>query len=288
MMISEAIEQYLLQLEADGRSQHTIRQARRHTALLVRFLGDHEIAEVGHTDVARFLVSAMATKTAQGTIKKPVSMNALRSSVRTLFGFAHAAGIVPANPARLVRRARVGPRAPRGLSGDELVRLRAAFAEASTWADRRDVALFTLLLDSGIRIGSALALEVGDLDLAGGEAHLRTVKGGGGQVVFLTAGVVELLGVLVAGRGAGPVFTRADGGRIGSRQVNRRLALWCRRAGLGRAVSPHALRHSFALGLYEKTGDVLLVKEALGHRSIMSSCVYARASATQVRAAIAG
>jgi site-specific recombinase XerC len=286
MKISEAVGQYLLQLEADGRSQHTIRQARRHTALLVRFLGDREIAEVGHQDLARFLVSAMATKTSEGTLKTPVSMNALRSTVRTFFSFAHSAGIVTANPARLVRRARVGPRAPRGLSGDEQARLRRSFDEAATWADRRDVALFTLLLDSGIRIGSALGLEVGDLDLASGEAHLRTLKGGGCQVTFLTARAIEMLRTLLAGRTWGPVFTGKDGDRIGSRQVHRRLGQWCRRAGLGREVGAHALRHTFAMGVYARTGDVLIVQAALGHRSIMSSCVYARALAADVRRAL--
>jgi len=218
MKISEAIGQYLLQLQADGRSMHTIMQARRHTALLVRFLGDCEIAEVGYQDVARFLVSAMATKTSAGTLKAPVSLNALRSTVRTFFGFAHAAGLVLANPARLVRRARVGPRAPRGLSKGEQARLRAALATATTWAEKRDAALFALLLDAGVRIGSALALDVGDVDLAAGEAHLRTLKGGGTQSVYLRSTVVDLLARLVAGKAEGAVFTGEDGARIGARR----------------------------------------------------------------------
>jgi site-specific recombinase XerD len=46
----------------------------------------------------------------------------------------------------------------------------------------------------------------------------------------------------------------------------------------------HGLRHSFATNLYRETGDVLLVREALGHRSIASTVVYARPEAARLRA----
>ncbi|MCC7172994.1 MAG: tyrosine-type recombinase/integrase, partial [Planctomycetes bacterium] len=48
----------------------------------------------------------------------------------------------------------------------------------------------------------------------------------------------------------------------------------------------HALRHSFATSLYRRTGDVLIVKEALGHRSIASTLVYAQADEGRVRRAM--
>jgi site-specific recombinase XerD len=47
------------------------------------------------------------------------------------------------------------------------------------------------------------------------------------------------------------------------------------------------MRHRFALDLYGRTGDVLLVKEALHHRSIASTMVYARASTERLKAALA-
>jgi integrase/recombinase XerC len=75
---------------------------------------------------------------------------------------------------------------------------------------------------------------------------------------------------------------------LSPRHVQRRFEEWLAKAGVRARYSPHSLRHSFALGLYERTGDVLLVQAALGHRAISSTLVYARASAERVRAAVVG
>ena len=70
------------------------------------------------------------------------------------------------------------------------------------------------------------------------------------------------------------------------RHAQRRFRGWLRRAGVQRPASPHSLRHRFAMDLYRRTGDVLLVKEALRHRSIASTMVYARADRARLRAAL--
>ncbi|MCC7015528.1 MAG: tyrosine-type recombinase/integrase [Planctomycetes bacterium] len=75
------------------------------------------------------------------------------------------------------------------------------------------------------------------------------------------------------------------GGLIGRRQAARRLETWLDRAGIPHRGA-HALRHSFASGLYRRTGDVLVVQRALGHRSIVSTLTYARATEERLRAVI--
>ena len=77
-----------------------------------------------------------------------------------------------------------------------------------------------------------------------------------------------------------------DGDALTPRQGQRRFEPWLRRAGIRGRYSAHSLRHTFALGLYERTGDVLVVQAALGHRAISSTLTYARASAERVRAAV--
>jgi integrase len=53
-------------------------------------------------------------------------------------------------------------------------------------------------------------------------------------------------------------------------------------------VRPHDLRHSFAIRIYRKTRDLLLVQAALRHRSIASTTAYARTDDAAVRAAVGG
>jgi integrase len=128
---------------------------------------------------------------------------------------------------------------------------------------------------------------VGDLDLAVGTATLRELKGGGTMQVFLRRDLVELLTAAVGDRRTGPVFAGRDGGHLTPRHVQRRFEGWLAKAGIRGRYSPHSL-HSFALGLYERTGDVLVVQAALSHRAISSTMVYARASPERVRAAAVG
>ena len=277
---------YYRQLHADGRSPHTIRQATRHIRLLTRYLPEHRPGEITHEEIAVFFNSTVARCVDGGRTKRPTSLNCLRSSLRTFFGYLHRAGYIERDPTQLLRLARTGVAPPRGISEKERQKLFAAIAASTTRAARRDELLFELLLASGIRIGSALALDVGDLDAEESALMLRTVKGGVPQRAYVPREVMGRLVEAVGDRVGGPVFCGQREMRLGQRQAHRRLADWCRKAGIRRAISPHAFRHAFALGLYGRTGDVLLVQAALGHRSIVSTAVYARASGERVRAAV--
>jgi site-specific recombinase XerC len=137
-----------------------------------------------------------------------------------------------------------------------------------------------------IRLGSALALETRDLDLERGELALRRTKGDVPTSVPLSRAVCAHLRGYLDGRPDGPLFTGRNGRALCARHAQRRLGIWCQRAGLGRAISPHSLRHSFAIRIYRQTRNLLLVQAAMRHRSIASTCVYARTDDGAVRAAV--
>ncbi len=283
MRVSEVLDAYVVQMRGDGRSIHTVKQARRFGRKLVASLGDPPIEQVRHEDLAAFFASDCVTQRADGKARRANSANALRSVVRCVFAFAHAAGYAPTNAARLVRRARCSPPRPRGPSVADADRLLAALAGAKTDAERRDRALFTVMLRTGIRVGSAVALDVDDLDLEAGELRLRTLKGGDRDVVFVPPDVIELLRAHVGSDG--PLFPGMNGEQLGTRQVARRLSEWAERAGI-RHLNPHALRHAFGQRLYDQTGDLLVVARAMTHRSLSSTSVYARPSEARVREAV--
>src|SRR5688572_20091383 len=106
MHLSVALEKYLLQLAADGRSGRTKAQYARHVRLLARWLQSQghmgEIEAIDQETLARFLSSPVARTRPDGTAKKATSMNVLRSTVRTFFAYAHRAGYIAHDPARLV------------------------------------------------------------------------------------------------------------------------------------------------------------------------------------------
>jgi len=178
MRIHEALQQFILQLEANGRSRHTIDQYRRHVASFAAwFAPEDDLRRVDHQTIARFLAGPEARTRPDGRERKTCVVNALRGSMKNFFGYVACAGLIERDPSRLVRRARCGPPPPRTLSDDDRRRLLYVLTQAYDPEGRRDHALFSLMLGSGIRVGSAVALDVGDVDLERGELWLRTTKG---------------------------------------------------------------------------------------------------------------
>lgn len=292
MALDSPTSRFLTQLRADGRSPHTVRQYARHLALLTLWWGREgsgdDIDAIGHLGLASFLASDSALLRPDGGPKKAASMNALRTSLRGFFDYLTRSGALASNPARVVRMARVPVVAPRPLKPAEIAHLRSALAAATGTAGRRDRALFGFLIATGARLGSALAMEVTDVDLDAQEVHLSELKGGGALTVYANADATTLLREAIGERRRGPVFCAQGGGRLSTRHAQRRFEHWLEVAGIPPRYSPHSLRHTFASRLYERTGDILVVKEALGHKSVTSTMVYARAGADRVRKVVLG
>ena len=288
MQLQDALQGFLVQLRADGRSEHTVRQYERHGRALAAWLADAgmgtDLGDLTPEVLARFFASDAVRTTCHGGARTAVSANAMRTSIRCLFAHLHQSGLLPANPARLLRRARCAPPPPKALHADEQQRLLEVLAAADGPEAARDRMLVELLLGTGIRIGSALALDIADIDFDHGEIALRRTKGDRPTTALLPTAVAEKLRAFLGDRRDGPVFLAGDR-RVSMRHTQRRLAAWLQKAGI-RGRSAHSLRHSYAMKVYRSTGDILLTQAALGHASIASTVVYAKAGRARVRAAV--
>jgi integrase/recombinase XerC len=291
MDLQQALQVYLLQLRADGRSPHTIKNYERHLGSLLDWLAKHgrsaALDEITPQVLAEFLVSDDVRASGRGGLRSTSTVNAVRTSLRVVFGWLHDAGHTRINPARLIRRAICSPPPPKALSDEQVVRVVGMLHAATGAAAARDRAMVTLMLGTGIRIGSAVALDVGDVDLANGVITARCVKRDRVQRVFFGPNVRGQMERLIASLpGPGPLFRAPNGQRLTVRHACRRITAWLDRAGVHDA-SPHSLRHTFATRLLARTKDLLLVQRALGHRSIASTAVYLTVSDDRLRDAVA-
>ena len=288
MQIQAALAGFLVQLDADGRSVHTKGQYRRHVTSLITWLKDHghptTVAKLTPELLAKFFADDATQTSCRGGRKKASSANAMRTSLRCFACWLHDAGYVAANPARLLRRARCAAPPPKALRPDEQQRLLQALAVASAPEALRDRMLIELLLGAGLRIGSAIAINIEDIDLDHAEVSLRTTKGDRPTSTVLPRHLVSSLKTFLGERREGPVF-RAGDRRVSLRHMQRRLAAWFKVANIdGR--SAHSLRHSFATGLLAKTGDIRLVQSALNHASIVSTTIYVGTDRGKLRRAV--
>jgi integrase/recombinase XerC len=293
MRLSQAIPHFDRQLAANGRSAHTGAAYLRDLRALSRWLGkDPALSAITSDHLARFLISDMVLRTPTGQPRAAISVNRTKSALRSFFAFCVESGFLKENPARLIRSSPARAKEPSTLEPGEIERIRAVLAEkAGTLADR-DRLIFELLLGTGIRLGSLVGLNVGDVDLEACTLQILA-KGGGRERVFLNQEVCGMLRHHLgesASQGAcgrdTPVFQSKSGRRLGARQVQLNFARWLAQAGITRPFSIHSLRHTFATRLYRKTGDLYLVQKALGHRQITTTEVYARVSDDALRTAV--
>lgn len=267
MTLETAIAEYLDSLEGEGRSPRTLDAYRRDLKRLVAVLGaERDVGSVTPPVLLAFAREPVVTLKADGTARHLATVNRTRTAVRGLFGFLTRSWAIDRDPSRVLRVKAARPARPSVLSREDEVKLLAAMDAAGTWTSRRDSLMVRLLLATGIRLSSLVALDVGDVDLDNERLWIAS-KGGKRLVVRLSA---ELGRELLAQAGDGPLFQGRTGRRIGPRQVQLRLAKWVQRAEIV-PVSVHGLRHTYAGRLYRETKDLRVVQRALGHASVLTT-----------------
>lgn len=149
----------------------------------------------------------------------------------------------------------------------------------------RDLAMFAILANTGIRPSEALALTVGDVHLKASPPWLRVVrlkKRAGREVVdelCIPASVVQPLGAYL------PLAASARLFPITRRMAQRKFVFYARRAGIaGRRL--YSLRHTAASRLHRLTGDIQLVQRLLGHDSPETTAIYAHVGRSQQAEAV--
>jgi len=168
-------------------------------------------------------------------------------------------------------------RLPSALTPDEAVQLVAI--DGIEPLDVRDRALFELAYSSGLRLAELAELDVERIDLETGEVRVWG-KGAKERIVPVGTAARAAIGAWLAHRALLPtgeckaLFVGMKGQRLSPRSIERRLAEWSVKRGLGRHVHPHMLRHSFASHVLQSSGDLRAVQEMLGHASIASTQVY--------------
>jgi integrase/recombinase XerC len=256
----------------DGRPANTRAAYLRDAHALAQLAGDADLARLEARELRRFL----ATLHGRGLTGR--SLSRALSSWRCLYRFLLERGVgIAADPCAGLKAPKVAKRLPSALSPDEAVRLvRIPGDDALAVRDR---ALFELAYSSGLRLAELAGIDVERLDLATGEARVWG-KGAKERIVPVGAPAIAAVRAWLAARAGVPnadpkaLFVGRSGKRITPRAIERRLAEWAVKQGLGRHVHPHMLRHSFASHLLQSSGDLRAVQEMLGHASIASTQVY--------------
>jgi integrase/recombinase XerD len=219
-----------------------------------------------------FVAHLLDQKLARTTIS--IRMRAIRS----FCNFLAREGIVPSSPMAGVAVPKVPSRYPEVLTGAEAKQLVCA-ATANSWGGTRNRAMVLTLLDTGVRLGELIRLDLVDLQLRELTIRVRSGKGDKERHVFMGRSLSRALRTWIEARGAfsqdGPLFMTRWGERLDGRNVQRILSRLAVKAGLeGAKVSPHRLRHTFATHYIMNGGDPFSLQRILGHSDITTTMIY--------------
>jgi len=143
----------------------------------------------------------------------------------------------------------------------------------------RDTALFRVIYHRGLRASEPALIDLKDWDHANGMLTIRQRKGSRGGKYRCVEIEAKAIRAWIKHRGVapGPLFVSRNHRAIGRRQVHRLMRQYALSAGIPADLAhPHSLKHTSGTKTLELLGDLYLVKEHLGHRSIQSTEAYAR------------
>ena len=171
---------------------------------------------------------------------------------------------------------------PRHLKDEEVGRL------LKVIPDRRDRALFMLMLRCGLRVEEVARLKMAALDLRRSQVFVHQGKGAKDRVVYLSVDAYEALVQYLRVRPASRVKEvflvnkgRCRGQAISVRGIQKRLEHYARRARL--KVSCHQLRHTMATQLLNADAALVTIQDLLGHTRIKTTQRYCRVSNLKVQ-----
>jgi len=292
-MLREAINTFLNYLTVEkGFSENTIAAYRNDLYQLASFV-EEEVTKRGFTPswssfgrqgMLSYLLNLKERNYAATTAARKVA------AAKSFFSFMVAEGNIKDNPTLKVTSPRVGKSLPKPISINQAMLLLEQPAKLSTVEAKRDKAMLELLYASGMRVSELVSLNLDDINIDGGDVRCfgkghkeRIIPIAPRAALSVKKYLQEARPHLIHGETEPALFLNARGERLTRQGLWQILKGYAKSAGLGKEITPHTLRHSFATHMLNGGADLRSVQELLGHANISTTQVYTYLTTEHVR-----
>ena len=257
-------------------SQNTVSSYLRDVTQFSEYLADRHGASLRQAD-ADTVQEYMGWMRGRG--KSAASVTRFLASIKSFYTFLSSRGAVKVNPAKGITAGRAERKYPEILTNKEVE----LFLEQPQCVDAkgyRDHAMLELLYATGIRVSELISLDLDDLNLAAG--FIRCASRGKERIIPLYHTAVKALQdyvrdirpELIADSAETALFVNMNGERMSRQGFWKIIKHYQEKAGIEKDITPHTLRHSFAVHLLENGADLRSIQEMLGHADISSTQIY--------------
>lgn len=172
-------------------------------------------------------------------------------------------------------------------SGESLTKRQKAY-HAQT--KKRDLAMLTLMLGTGIRVSECVGLDISDVDFKNNGIKVHR-KGGYESIVYfgeeveraLSDYIQERTKIIPAEGSANALFLSMQKKRMSVRSVENLVKKYSKLVTSLKNITPHKLRSTYGTALYQESGDIYLVADVLGHKDVNTTRKHYAAQADQRR-----
>ena len=220
--------------------------------------------------------------------KSAASVTRFLASVKAFYNVLISDGVMAENPAKGLSAGKLERKYPEILTSREVE----LFLEQPHCVDDkgfRDRAMLELLYATGIRVSELISLDIDDVNLAAG--YIRCTSKGKERIIPLYQAAIRALqdyirGVrpsLLASGDEKALFVNMNGERMSRQGFWKIIKYYQEKAGIQKEITPHTLRHSFAVHLLENGADLRSIQEMLGHADISSTQIYTHVVKRQLK-----
>ena len=265
--------EYLTEQKAN--SANTRESYLRDTQFFLDFLTKLDITplEVDERDIENFVRHLTELKRSATTISRNLA------SVRCFYKFLIVSGLVDHNPAKAIKLEKAEKKLPQVLQGEE-IELLLAQPDITEPKGCRDKAMLELLYATGIRASELINLDIQDINLRSGVLYCQGSKGVRSIPIYPSAVVAvsdyiyRMRGLIVGPDSGDALFVNLNGRRLTRQGFWKIVKGYALEAGITKEITPHTIRHSFALHLLENGASVKDIQTMMGHADISSTQVY--------------
>lgn len=256
-------------------SRNTVESYLRDTTTYIKFLELQEMSPVDANErtVEKFVSYLKGLNRTTATISRNLA------SVRCFYKFLIYRGHLDKNPAKGVKMEKAKKKLPQVLSGEE-IDLLLAQPDITEPKGCRDKAMLEILYATGIRASELINLNLKDINLRASVLYCRSTKGVRSipvypnAIVSVSDYIYRMRGMITRPESGSALFVNLNGGRLTRQGFWKIVKGYATSAGITKEITPHILRHSFALHLLENGASVKDIQTMMGHADISSTQVY--------------
>ena len=268
-----AYENYLVNVkQASGNTTVSYLRDIRQFAGWLRDAEEAELVAATQQNISDYLHRLATEGRSSATISRSLA------SLKNFFAYLVSAGFLRESPVQNVHVERGEKKLPQILTGREVELLlsQPACVDAKGYRDR---AMLEVMYATGLRVSELIGLNVDDVSLDGcfikcSGKKTRLVPMYPGAVKALSSYMQDVRPGMVAAPGESALFVNVSGERMSRQGFWKILKHYQETAHIEKDITPHTLRHSFAVHLLENGADLHAIQEMMGHSDISSTQLY--------------